>query len=654
MTTIIKNINKSEDVLTEISNLEIKELEEVITFAADKYYNNGESVVTDSIYDILIDFLKLKNPKSKVLKNIGAKPKGKNKVKLEYWLGSMDKIKPPSKQLEIWMKKYKPPYNLSDKLDGISALLTYNNNMIKMYTRGTAEEGKDITNIVKYLKDIPTFENVKKYCDKNNIKGDKNMIAFRGELIMNEKTFQDKWSDKLKNSRNSIGGLVNSKTINPELAKDVELVVYEVVDPFHPIDMQFKIIKDLKFKTVNNITTNNLSYEMLSKYFLERRKSSCYIIDGIIVTHSANDIRNVDGNPSYAFAFKDILEEQKAITNVIEIEWNVSKDGFLKPTILVEPVDIGGVEIKRVTGNNAKNIVDNILGIGAKVEIIRSGDVIPKIQKVIKISKSGKPDLPKGDWSWNESKVDIIINKIKDNRDVLIKNIYYFFSSLDTKGLGERNIEKIVDSGLSSIVDILEAKKSDLLKVEGFKDKTVDNILSAIKTSLNDVPLYKIMGASNKFGHGLGEERFKQILTEYPNLLTEYKKWTKIEFINKIKELNGWENKTATLFVDNLNDFIKFFNSIKKYITISKPTIKEGKLVVSDKPLIFVFTGFRDKSLHDKIENLGGKVASAISKNTNYVVVKDKSEIDDPTVKIKKAISMNIKIITKDELITML
>ena len=123
---------------------------------------------------------------------------------------------------------------------------------------------------------------------------------------------------------------------------------------------------------------------MLSEYLKERRTKGNYVIDGVIVTDNGIHDRNEDSNPEYAFAFKDILEDQKAESKIIEIEWKVSKNGYLNPTVIIEPVSIGGVEIKRVTAHNAKYVVDNKLGKGALIEIIRSGDVIPYIQKVLK------------------------------------------------------------------------------------------------------------------------------------------------------------------------------------------------------------------------------------------------------------------------------
>ena len=169
MAELVKKLSKSnKDPIEVASDFSIQELEELVTYTADKYYNTSKAVISDELYDVLIDFLKLKAPKSLVLKNIGAKVKTKNKVELDYWLGSMDKIKPPSNQLGIWSKKYKAPYNLSDKLDGVSALVTYSlTGQINMYTRGTATEGTDITPLVKYL-GLPDFNTVQAYCKKHS------------------------------------------------------------------------------------------------------------------------------------------------------------------------------------------------------------------------------------------------------------------------------------------------------------------------------------------------------------------------------------------------------------------------------------------------------------------------------------------------------
>ena len=649
MMDIIKKIKLN--ALETISNLSVKELEEIIEYVADKYYNTSISIINDATYDLLIDFLRLRDPKSKILKNIGAPIKSKNKVKLDYHLGSMDKIKPADcRKFDSWIKKYKAPYNLSDKLDGVSALLVYKKDeSIKLFTRGTATEGQDITVLIKYLK-LPSFEEIKEYVSKKKIVSDdkNNLMAFRGELIINQKIFEKNWSKTLKNARNSVSGLVNSKNINSDLAKDTNLVLYEVVDPFLKIDDQFKMLNELGFKVVKNKTVSTISFEILSKYLRDRRSNSEYLIDGIIITDTQKHDRNTDGNPEYAFAFKDILEDQITQSTIIKIEWNISKNGYLNPTVIIEPVCIGGVEIKRVSAHNAKYVVDNKLGVGAIIEIIRSGDVIPYIQKVIKPAL--KTDLPKGTWYWNETEVDIISNDMESD-ELKIKNLQFFFSTLNTKGMGKKNVEKIYYSGLNTIEKILKAKESDLLKIEGFKEKTSSNLILAIKESLTNVNLARLIAASNALGEGIGERRLKQVLDTYPNLITDYKKWTKKEFIDKIKELEGWEDKTSSVLVNNFDEFIKFYNKIKSYITLEKKIeIKQSKLT----GLTIVLTGFRDNDLQEKLEAIGVKISSSVSKNTDYLVVKDKETINEGTSKVIKAQDAGVKIITKEQLIKLI
>ena len=540
--------------------------------------------------------------------------------------------------MKKWILKYKAPYYISDKLDGISALLVYYvNNDIKLFTRGTAVEGLDITHLIKYL-DLPITDNLKSSAEKSKNKNI--LMAFRGELVISKSNFV-KWSDKLKNPRNSVSGLVNSKKINPLLANDTDLVIYEVVDPNMKIEDQYKLIKKLKFKCVEYKKLEEINFEILSKLFKNRRTNGEYETDGLIVTNSDIYTRNIKDNPEYAFAYKDVLEDQIAITKVIEIEWNISKDGYIKPTLILEPVKIGGVEISRVTGHNAKYIEDNKLGSGAQIELIRSGDVIPYIQKVLKSCK--KADLPKGEWTWNKTHVDIISDVSSINQ--LIKQIHFFFASFDTNGLGEKIVEKLIDAKIDTILKILQATKNNFLNVSGFKEKSAINLELSIKKAMIDINMSKLMAASNKLGHGLGSERIKLILDKYPNLLKDYKKWSKDEFIDKIKEVYGWEEKMSTLFVNNFSDFIKFYDSIKEYITIKNVVTKIIKNEYTGKTI--VFSGFRDGELEKKLQESGAKITNSISKNTNILIVKDKTE---ETSKILKAKELNILILNRDEI----
>ncbi len=641
MEEYIKEINKSKDIFETINKLSINIIEKIIIYASDKYYNE-EPVISDAIFDMLRDFLQLKSPNSPILKQIGAPTKSKDKVKLPYYLGSMDKIKPPSNKLESWCSKFEPPYILTEKLDGVSALLVYSKNAksepkIALYTRGTATHGMDITSLLRYIY-VPSYDIINKYLNKYEI----DSIAFRGELIISKNKFI-KWAKTMKNARNAVAGLVNSKTINPKLGHSTSLVIYQIVDPIYPMIDQLKIIKEIGFKTVHKKIVDKLSFEQLSKYLLKRRSESKYVIDGIIITN--NDIHpiNIDGNPDYAWAFKDVLEDQKAISKVINIEWNTTKDNILMPTIIINPVDVGGVTIQRITGNNAKFIGDNNIGIGAEVEIIRSNDVIPKIEKVIKGAKVIYPD-----GEWNSSGVHLM-SKNKDNDDMNIKNIYYFFSTINTMGLGEKIVEKIYNAGHKTIIDFLKLKVEDIIKIEGFKKKSAENIIDSIKSSTTNIPLYLLMQASNKLGRGMGAERAKDVLYKYPNIIVDYKKYTKDQLINMLMIIDGWEMKTSSTFADNFQNFIDFYEDIKKYISIDM-TIEEKKIGKLSGMKI-VISGFRDANLEKLITNNGGELSSGVSKNTTILIIKDDINIRkaNETSKVVKAKELGVKIYTVDE-----
>jgi DNA ligase (NAD+) len=652
MDKFIKLLKK--DPFEYANNLSVEELEKIINYTAEKYYTFEKPVISDAVYDMLIDFLKLKNPKSKVLKNIGSKNKKRKYIDLPYYLGSMEKIKPPSKKLKSWLDDNKAPFYLSDKLDGISALLVYfKDDSIKLYTRGNAEEGLDISNLLKYLEKIPTSDEIRKYLSKAKLKSSKNLIAFRGELILPQKTFNKNWNTKFKNARNAVSGLVVSKIPNPQLAKDTRFVIYEVVDPELEINKQYQVIRELKFNIVHHkVTKKTIDFQYLSEYFKKRRKEAKYEVDGVIVNNNKKNKRSnltTKGNPKYAFAFKDILEDQMAETKVLEIEWKVSKDGYIKPVLILKPVEVGGVTIKRVTAINARYVVDNKLGKGAVIKLIRSGDVIPKIIDIIKPAK--KAELPEGNWHWNETKVDIICDDC--NMDsVRIKEIHYFFKTLETKGLGLKVVEKLFNNKLTTIEKILSASKKDFLNMEGVKEKSADNLKKALSGSLNNVTLIQIMSASNKFGHGLGKRKMGPILEKYPDLLTIYKKWDNDTFINNVKEIPGWDTKTAKQFVDSFPKFITFYNTIKKFIKFKKEIkVKKSKW----NNVIVVSSGFKPNGdLAELLKKLGIKTGSSVSKNTDYLIVKDKDTIKENTGKVKKASDLNIKIVTKDKFVKLI
>ena len=618
--SIKKNINNVLDNISKINLIKI------LNYTANKYYN-GIEVITDKQYDLLYDKLKDIDTNNKFFKQIGFDVHTKNKTKLPYHMGSMDKIKAGSNLIDNWKNKYKGSYVISDKLDGVSGLFVIKRGLKKLYTRGNGSIGTDISSLIPKIKILN-----QKFKIKN--------IAIRGEFIISKRNFK-KCKNTYSNPRALVSGLINKKTVNKNELDIVDFIAYEVIKPDKKkISSQLSIIDKLNLKSVHALKINNFDETFLSKYLTIRKEKAPYEVDGLVIYDNNIHIRNKSGNPKYAFAFKDTSLNQTAIVEVLKVEWNISKDGLLKPRIFIKAVKLSGVIIKNVTGFNAKYILDNDIGKGSRLKIIRSGDVIPHI---VSIEKRSLADMPSIKYKWNKTKVDIIIdesNKEIDN-ERSVKNITYFLKTLEIKNIDTKIVEKLVENNINTIKKIINIKVDDFLKIDGFKEKLAEKLFTNIQDGIKDVELARLMSGTNIFGAGFGIKKFNLILDKYPNILKILK--SKDEILKMIILIDGFEEKTAKKFVDNLDKFKKF---LKDNPNIK---IKNTKKKVKGKKYLgktIVFSGFRDKELEEEIISEGGKVTTTITNNTDLLIVKD---INENSSKIIKAKQLGVRIVKKDE-----
>lgn len=627
---LIKLINQ--DYKAFLNETTEKELEKVLKHLSNIYYNDDESLVTDEIFDVLKDHLKKLNPKNKFLSEIGAPIASGDEVKLPFPMGSLEKIKPDTDELEKYMKKYKGKYVISDKLDGISGQLYKNDKgEIFLYTRGDGIKGKDISHLIKYIFNKKLLEKLP------------NNFSVRGELIMTKKDYE-KVKTRFKNTRNAVGGFVNAKKADKELSELVKFVAYSVLHPRIKYEDQMKELEKYKFDMVKYLIKDKLSNEYLTEYLIKRRNESEYDIDGIVVFDSSKVYPHEEGLPEYGFAFKTLLNDQIAEAVVVDVIWSASMDGFLKPRIEIEPVTIGGVTIKYATAFHAKFVLDNKLGPGAVVKLVRSGDVIPDIQAVIKPATSGKAKMPTVEYKWTNTNVNIYIEEETDV--VKSKLIDHFFSKLGVKYISLGIITKLVENKYNSVAKIIGADKKKLAKIEGIGEKLLDKVFNNIDEAFDKMNLIQFMAASHMFGSGIGERKIKLIIEQYPDILTW--KLKKNEFVDKLNEIEGFSTITSEKFYENLDDFKKFYAEINKIKDISHILIVEKKQKVDESNplngLKIVFTGFRDNELKKYIEDNGGKVSDSVSSNTNIVVHADG---EDSSSKIEKAKKLGITVITK-------
>ena len=624
-----------------LQTLSKTQLNQMIHVANQEYHGHqGSSTQTitlqDQQYDILREYVEKKHPDAPALQEIGTEIE-KHKVKLPVNMPSMDKIKPDTNSLPTWKQKYTGPYVISCKLDGVSGLYYAQNGERKLYTRGNGTIGQDVSHLLKYI-DIPNIQNV----------------IVRGEFIISKKNFE-KYKDTTSNMRNMVAGIVNRKKQDNK-ARDLDFVAYEVIEPEIKPSEQMAFLFLTKFKDVHHKKMNNVTNEKLSEILVDLRNNYEYEIDGIIVSDDKKYPRTAK-NPLHSFAFKMVISDQVAETQVIDVIWSPSKDGYLKPRIRVNPVNIGGVKIEYATGFHGQFIEQNKIGIGALVQIVRSGDVIPYIKSVTSPADKAKmPDVP---YTWTSTHTDIMLMNKNDDPIVLEKQITGFFTHLDVEGLSSGNVKKIIKAGFNTVSKILYMKKGDFLQIEGFKEKMADKLHTSIQQKVHDASLVQILAASNTLGRGLGERKIKPILEKYPQILTSGETPAEKEIL--LQTVDGIGKENAKTLVSNIPTVLQFLSecNLQYKLNPSLSSVKtqnekikkeETKIQNQDHPLYgktLLFTGFREKELMKVLEEKYNiHFASSLSKTTAILVVK---EIGTTNAKTEKAVSLGIPVMTIDD-----
>jgi DNA ligase (NAD+) len=628
-------------------------LNAMITRSNDAYYNvDGTSSVllTDNEYDILKEFIQEKYPKNVVVKEIGAPIEGKNKVSLPYQMPSMDKIKPDTGALESWKRSYKGAYTISCKLDGVSGMYVIKRQQkgqqkgqvqsAKLYTRGNGSIGQDISHMIPYLR-LPSL---------SGLTGSDEIVV-RGEFIMSKTNFKNKYASTFANARNLVAGTVNRITMDEKVG-DLDFVCYEVIQPVLRPSEQMAFLQQHGFNTVRNMTWSPemLTNEALSGVLVDWRTNYEYEMDGIIVSDD-HVYKRTAGNPDHAFAFKMVLSDQMAEVKVVDVLWTASKDGYLKPRVQIEPVVLSGAKIEYATGFNGAFIECNRIGIGAVIQIIRSGDVIPHIRAIIVPAEQAK--MPSVPYLWNDTHVDVLLQDASDDETVVAKNITGFFRGLEVDGLSAGNVARLIAAGFDTVPKILAMSKADYLTVDGFKDKMATKLVEGIESKVSGASLAQIMSASNTFGRGFSDKRIELVLEEYPEILMSSE--SKPQKVARLSEVKGMAKKTAEAFVEHIPAFLGFLESCgltNKITGLNKSNNKENMVVSRaldvSHPLYkktIVMSGTRDKDLTQRLKDVGAILGAAVSSKTFVLIT---PEPDSDTGKVATAKSLGIPVLTPE------
>ena len=562
------------------------------------------------------------------------------------------------------------------KIDGLKVILTYKaGELVRAATRGDGEIGEDITENIRTIKSIPL-----KLKQKIDITVMGEAWMERSELEKINKIQEENNLATYANTRNLAAGTLRQLDTKIVAKRNLKVFAYDTEGG--NIKTQ---IEELQFLKKNNFLVNkhfklckNLEeIEKMYESWKEKREDEEYGIDGLVIKINERDISDALGftakAPRAGIAYKFPAEEVS--TKVENITIQIGRTGVATPVAELLPVLVYGSRVKRATLHNSDEIERLDLRVGDTVIIRKAGDVIPEIVSVVKElrNKNSKKFVMPEFCPICNSKLEREINKLNKsgfstglfckNESCEAKHREYFTyfvakKAFNIDGMGERIIDEFYDLGLvKNVLDIFKLKASDIEGLEGFGEKSADNLINAINTSKN-ISLHKFIYALGI--RQVGETTAKDIAKKFGSFETFkvavedlIKKRNKVE-IEDLKEefgVAGIGEKSLESMMDYFEseNNQKFLKEILKIVKVESMIKEKSGNIFEGKT--FVITGALSKpreEFQSEIENLGGKVSSSVSKKTDYVLLGE-SEDGKLSSKEKTAIELGVKIINEEE-----
>ena len=610
--------------------MDIEELKKQIS-ATNKAYRDGHPTMSDQAFDDLCEELEKSIPEEEYAAFRDALNEGKGKVKHPFIMGSLDKLKyeSPEEVIDFIASLNDKYISISAKVDGISCRLHYEDNTLKSAsTRGDGSFGVDITDKIKYVNCIPKSFG-------------RDPIDVRGELVIFKDDFEalnENHNGKFANPRNAVAGLINQKEWNADDIKHVTFVAYTILGPLYCKDEQFDILKSAGFNCAWNIISKKddvLLDKECKKLFEQASQMLPYETDGLVICGAS--YRNEDKyRPDKCKAFK--INQLVAQTRLIDVVWEgPSKDGYFCPVGLVDPIELGGSTISRVSCHNIDIIEKLGLMYGSTIEILKSGDVIPHIERVVENDSScSKIELPMECPCCGSKLVRDGISMRCINKkcsDQVVHRLTGFIKKLGVKSASNATLKNF---GLTSFEKLIaftpdkkyksEVKLYDELYAKVFS-QSKEKLLCAMNfVGLSEISIGKIVShygydvvASSSFKdtalaslpNGIGQTTLNKFIEDLPEAL---------EYVNMVTNDVRWHYVQSDLDASSASSAIKGsicvtgslnFGSRSKFLEFAKQHGYESKSGVS-KGLTYLVNNdiSSNSSKNRKAKELGIKILS--------------------------------------------
>lgn len=655
----------------------IGELKEQIERHDRLYYIDNNPQISDAAYDELLreleefeeafpDFAADDSP----TKRVGAPPRSSlpparhlmPMLSLDSTT-SADEARAFDERLRKALEKDRIAYTAEPKFDGISLELVYENGVLtRAATRGDGTTGEDVTPNVRTIRSVPL-----------RLSDDPvpSLVSVRGEAFLPLDRFRElnrrmteRGEPGFANPRNAAAGALRQLDSRITASRPLTFFAYEIMKiegapdpPTHSEELDllsdFGFVIDNHWKTCDGIEEAIDFHAVLA----EAREALPFEIDGVVIEVDSKRDRDAVGarsrSPRWALALK--FEPRREITDVEDIAVGVGRTGKLTPVALLKPVDVGGVTVSRATLHNARDLERKDVRIGDRVRIKRAGDVIPAVIERIEVAgqkRSGPFSMPSacpvcGSPVEAEGANHYCTGGLSCPAQ-LKRRIMHFASkgAFDIEGLGEKTVESMVDlEMLGSVADLFRLNRDKLLELEGFAEKSADNLLEAIERS-KDIALPRFVYALGI--RNVGEHVAGLLALHYGSL--EAIAAAPAEELISIREIGPEVAASVTGFFSNERNRKTVDDLLVQGVAPKPPERTAADLPLAGKAFVFTgaLEGITRSEAKSRVQALGGRVSSSVSAKTDYVVAGS-----DPGSKHEKALRLGVIVLSIDEFLSL-
>lgn len=634
----------------------MRELVDLLNKYAREYYELDAPTVSDREYDALYDELRRMEEESGIVlpdsptRRVGGEPISAFK-KHEHLsrLYSLDKSV-TKEQLEAFDQRVRkvcdPTYTVEYKFDGLTICLTYDNGVfVRATTRGNGVVGEDVTAQVLKIKTFPLAINYK------------GILEVQGEAVIRlsvlEK-YNETADEPLKNARNAVAGAIRNLDPKETEKRRPEILFYNVnhiTENFLKTQEDiFDFLKSNGFKTFDFLRVCKTLEEVENAIdeIEVGRKTIDVLTDGAVI--KVNDIPSrellgyTDKFPRWAMAYK--FEAEEAETTLIGVVWQVGRTGKLTPLGIVEPVDLGGATVKKATLNNYGDILRKRVGIGSTVLIRRSNEVIPEILGAIDGSFGEPIKKPETCPYCGEKLVETGANIFCPNYDCkprIVARLTNFSQkdAMNIEGFSEMTANQLYEAfGTKNYSDLYCLTETELLKLDGFKDKKAKNLASAIEKS-KTVAFSDFIFALGI--DGVGKKTSKDLAAHFESLDALAK-----ASVDELKEIDEIGEVIAAAIFD-------FFRNEENLSEIDRLMLCGVNITYAKKQTAGSFSGekvvltgslssYTRGEAAKLIEERGGEILSSVTKSTTLVIAGEAAGS-----KLEKAKNLGVRIIDEEE-----